>query len=142
MKSVSIIFVAGSPFPYILKTLRRKYEIAFLRHDAVLALDGDAVLLGGIVVVGIAIILLALVDVGPEIFRNEPVKEESKHIALEVPTVHASAELVCNCPDGTMKLLPLLFFISHIVDCIVVSNFTKIPPVCDNSCQLGNKMNF
>src|SRR5688572_19888661 len=52
---------------------------------------------------------LLKIQVGGEVLRDEPIEEHSEDVALEVPAIHAAAQVICNSPDGFMELGALAF---------------------------------
>ena len=44
--------------------------------------------------------VLEIVQVRREVLRDEPVEQHAEHVRLEVPSIHASAEIIGDPPDG------------------------------------------
>ena len=69
----------------------------------------------GVVEVDVAGRMLALVDIGGQVLRDEPVEQHAQHIALEVPAIDAAAQVVRDAPDGLVQLCTFGFLrrLSH-----------------------------
>jgi len=81
---------------------------------------------------------LLLVQVGGKILRDEPIEEHPEHIALEVPAIHAAAEIVGDAPDGLVDLCALGFpGVVHAEGCRTVrigdSNRRNATPILSQS---------
>ena len=81
-----------------------------------------------------------MVDIIGDVLRNEAVEQHAKHILLEVPSVHAVAQVLRYSPYRLVQLLPLLIacclsvFIIHEISPIE-QDFRRMPLfVRDNSC--------
>ena len=64
----------------------------------------------GVVKRCVARFALAVVDVICKVLGNVTVEQHTEHILLEIPAVHAPAQIVCNAPDRAVQLVPLLLF--------------------------------
>ena len=53
-----------------------------------------------------------LIEVVGEILRDEAIEKCAEYVLLEVPTVHASAEVICDLPDRLVQFRP--FGIRHV----------------------------
>ncbi len=54
--------------------------------------------------------MLTVVDVTGQVLRDVAVEEHPQDILLEIPAVHAAAQIVGYIPDGAVQLSPFLFF--------------------------------
>lgn len=72
-----------------------------------------------VVEVCVAGLVFAVVDVGGEVFGDEPVEEHAQDVGLEVPAVDGAAEVVGDAPDRLVEFGALVFFA---VRCHVVAS--------------------
>ena len=90
--------------------LARQDEKAFGADQIVSGLLRIAVRKLGVVKRCVARFALAVVDVVCKVLGNVTVEQHTEHILLEIPAVHAPAQIVCNAPDRAVQLVPLLLF--------------------------------
>ncbi|MPN30072.1 hypothetical protein SDC9_177529 [bioreactor metagenome] len=89
----------------------RREDVEALLLDRVLSSEQCfGVRQGRVVEVRIAGVTFALVDVVGEVLGDEPVEEHAEHIALEVPTIDASAQIIRYAPDCLVQFGALGFF--------------------------------
>ena len=93
---------------HVLEKLAREDEEA-LRPDEVAACAFRVgVAQRGVTEVRIARRALVTIDVGRKVFGDVAVEQHAQDILLEVPSVHAPAQVVGDAPDRPVKLRPLL----------------------------------
>ena len=63
----------------------------------------------GVVEIGVSGFALNLIQVGGEVFRDKPIKEQSKNVSLEIPPVNATPQIVGYPPDRSVQLGTLRF---------------------------------
>ena len=105
--------VACGVLRHVAEQLRGQDEVALVLGDAGAGRLGVPVAHRGIAEVGIARLMLALVDELAEVLRDEPVEEEAQDIRLEVPSVHGPADAVRDAPDRLVQLC-LLVLARHV----------------------------
>ena len=95
--------VRPGPLAHVGEQLARKDEESLLLHEALA--DPLSILLRQVAVVEVRVSRLPLgaVDMVGEVLRDEPVEQEAEHVGLEVPAVHASAQVVCDLPDRPVE---------------------------------------
>ncbi|SFD87353.1 hypothetical protein SAMN05428977_1001139 [Nitrosomonas sp. Nm166] len=65
----------------------------------------------GVVEIRAACLALLLVEIAGQVLRDEAIEQHAEHIALEVPSIHAVAQIVGDAPDGLVELGALGFFV-------------------------------
>ena len=80
------------------------------------------------------------IDVLRQIFRDVTIEHRSKHIALEVPAIHAAPQFVGNGPDRPVEFFTLLLFsdISHKTASSYVNNSASFRNMSDTwDCSIN-----
>ena len=113
------VLVPGGPLAHVGEQFARKDEEPLLLHEALA--DPLSILLRQVAVVEVRVSRLPLgaVDMVGEVLRDEPVEQEAEDVGLEVPAVHASAQVVGDLPDRPVER-GALGFLAHRVGLVVV----------------------
>lgn len=98
------------PLAHVVEQVPRGDEEALLLNDAVAGAFGVGVRQEAVVEVLVSSLALAGVDVLGEVLGDEPVEKKAQDVGLEVPSVHAPAQIVGNLPDRTVKRIALSLF--------------------------------
>ena len=106
---VEVGILAGAS-AHVGEQLRGQDVEALFLHRLGAAEFGVLVAEGGVVEIGVAGASLLLVEVAGEVLGDETVEQHAEHVALEVPAVHAAAQVVGDAPDGLVQLSAFGFF--------------------------------
>ena len=109
------VFILGRSGTDIAKQLGGQHEKALLLHQSLPCLLCLCVREPGVVKTVVPGGNLPGVDVLRQVFGDIPIEHRTKHIALEVPAVHAAPKFIGDGPDRPMEFLTFLFFsdVSH-----------------------------
>ena len=104
------VLVARGPLAHVVEKVPRGDEEALLLNDALAGALGVGMRQETVVEVRVPSLALAGFDVLGEVLGDEPVEKKAQDVGLEVPTVHAPAQVVGNSPDRTVKRIALSLF--------------------------------
>ena len=107
--------------PYVAEQFRGQDEKAFFYHQLFPGTFRFFVRKVGIVKIIVPGGTLQVVDIIGDVLRNEAVEQHAKHILLEVPSVHAVAQVLRYSPYRLVQLLPLLVACCHCLSVFLVS---------------------
>jgi hypothetical protein len=83
--------------------VRREDVEAFFLHRFGATEFGIGIVEHRVVEARIARIAFLYVQVGGKVLRDESVEQHAEHVGLEVPSVHAAAQIVGDTPDGLVE---------------------------------------
>ena len=87
---------------HVFEQLRRRNEETLVLHDTRASVL--SILIRQIRVIKISVFRI---EVRGEVFRNETVEQHVEHVALEIPPIYRTSEIVRDFPDGFMQLSAL-----------------------------------
>ena len=96
---------------HIGKQLRWQNEKSFFLHQTFTGFLCIDIAHLCIIKIRISSFLFTGIDIVCKIFRDVTVEHCAKHIVFEVPSVNSSSQFISDCPDRTMQLVTLLFFL-------------------------------
>lgn len=114
--------------PHIGKEFGRQDVEALFRHRLGPAEFGIGVAQAGVVEIGNPGLAFLFVEKAGQVLRDEAVEQHAEHVGLEVPAIHAAAQIVGNAPDGLVQFRPFVFFVLAISPFNHSCSTTFVPP--------------
>ena len=134
------VLILGRSGSDVAEQLRWQHEKAFFLYQPLPCLLCLCVREPGVVKTVVPGGNLPGVDVLRQIFGDVPIEHRTKHIALEVPAIHAAPQFVGNGPDRPVEFFTLLLFsdISHKTASSYVNNSASFRNMSDTwDCSIN-----